>query len=175
MATTETQTASVVVQDATPTITHKEPLKLKGVLDQFESFDVTPVIGREFANVDLKEWLEAPNSDDLIRDLAITSKCFQSKRHNAPSNSRKSRREVLSFSGSRIIWTTNCRSNLLRDWVSFLESQSHLSFTSIPLAIRVADLAERMIKSRLSAVSKRKSSMRTDSRLSNKAAKRVRR
>jgi hypothetical protein len=51
----------------------REPLKLKGLLDQFESFDVTPVIGREFANVNLKEWLRAPNSDDLIRDLAITS------------------------------------------------------------------------------------------------------
>jgi hypothetical protein len=51
----------------------REPLKLKGALDQFESFDVTPVIGREFANVNLKEWLRAPNSDDLIRDLAIIS------------------------------------------------------------------------------------------------------
>jgi hypothetical protein len=52
----------------------REPFKLKGVLDQYESFDVTPVIGREFANVNLKEWLRAPNSDDLIRDLAITSR-----------------------------------------------------------------------------------------------------
>jgi hypothetical protein len=51
----------------------REPLKLKGVLGQFKSFDVTPVIGREFENVNLKDWLRAPNSDDLIRDLAITS------------------------------------------------------------------------------------------------------
>lgn len=36
------------------------------------SFDVTPVIGREFKNVDVTEWLKAPNSDDLIQDLAIT-------------------------------------------------------------------------------------------------------
>lgn len=52
----------------------REPLHLKGALDTYESFDVTPVIGREFANVNLKDWLRAPNSDDLIRDLAITSK-----------------------------------------------------------------------------------------------------
>jgi hypothetical protein len=52
---------------------HKEPLKLSGALDKFDSFDVTPVIGREFANVDLAEWLHAPNSDELLRDLAITS------------------------------------------------------------------------------------------------------
>jgi hypothetical protein len=51
----------------------REPLKLNGTLDQYKSFDVTPIIGREFVDVNLKEWLEAPNSDELIRDLAITS------------------------------------------------------------------------------------------------------
>ncbi|KAJ9145293.1 TfdA family Taurine catabolism dioxygenase TauD [Pleurostoma richardsiae] len=51
---------------------HREPLKLSGALDKFEQFDVTPVIGREFVNVDLAEWLRAPNSDELLRDLAIT-------------------------------------------------------------------------------------------------------
>ncbi|GFF77528.1 alpha-ketoglutarate-dependent sulfonate dioxygenase [Aspergillus udagawae] len=50
----------------------REPLKLSGVLDQFESFDVTPAIGREYPTVNLKEWLSAPNSDELLRDLAIT-------------------------------------------------------------------------------------------------------
>lgn len=53
----------------------RRPLELKGVLDQFKSFDVTPIIGREFVDVNLAEWLCADNSDDLIRDLAITSKC----------------------------------------------------------------------------------------------------
>jgi hypothetical protein len=52
---------------------HKEPLKLSGALDQLEHFDVTPVIGREYVNVDLVELLRAPNSDELLRDLAITS------------------------------------------------------------------------------------------------------
>lgn len=54
-------------------VNHREPLKLSGVLDQFKAFDVTPVIGREFIDVDLAEWLHAPNSDELIRDLGITS------------------------------------------------------------------------------------------------------
>jgi len=53
---------------------HKEPLKLSGALDQYSSFDVTPVIGREFPQASLAEWLKAPNSDELIRDLAITSR-----------------------------------------------------------------------------------------------------
>ena len=52
---------------------HREPLKLSGALDQFKYFDSTPIIGREFVDVDLAEWLRAPNSDELLRDLAITS------------------------------------------------------------------------------------------------------
>ncbi|KAL2133533.1 hypothetical protein VTI74DRAFT_2219 [Chaetomium olivicolor] len=50
----------------------REPLKLSGALDSYESFDVTPVIGREFPTANLVDWLNAPNADELIRDLAIT-------------------------------------------------------------------------------------------------------
>ena len=53
-------------------ILSKTPLKLSGVLDQFKSFDITPVIGKEFPNANLVDWLRAPNSDELLRDLAIT-------------------------------------------------------------------------------------------------------
>lgn len=68
------------IQEAPPTNDHafqhsqrREPLKLSGALDKFKHFDVTPVIGREYVDVDLKDWLRAENSDELIRDLAITS------------------------------------------------------------------------------------------------------
>jgi hypothetical protein len=57
----------------------REPLKLSGALSSYESFDVTPVIGREFPTANLAEWLDAPNSDELIRDLAITSESPTSK------------------------------------------------------------------------------------------------
>jgi len=60
--------------------THKEPLQLQGALDQYESFDVTPIIGREFPAANLKDWLEAPNSDELLKELAITSECNTSPR-----------------------------------------------------------------------------------------------
>lgn len=56
---------------------HKEPLKLSGALNHFQSFDVTPTIGKEFVGVNLAKWLRAPNSDDLLRDLAITSEHSQ--------------------------------------------------------------------------------------------------
>lgn len=65
-----------IVKDTTPAVKpslQREPLKLSGSLDSFESFDVTTVIGREFPTANLKEWLHAPNSDKLLRDLAITS------------------------------------------------------------------------------------------------------
>jgi hypothetical protein len=40
-----------------------------------QHFDVTPVIGREFAkDLQLVDILNADNSDDLIRDLAVLSK-----------------------------------------------------------------------------------------------------
>ena len=56
-----------------PGTKHKDPLKPTGLLDKYGHFDVTPIIGREFVDVDMAEWLRAPNSDDLIRELAITS------------------------------------------------------------------------------------------------------
>ena len=51
-----------------------EPLKLKGHLDNHKSFKVTPIIGTEFPDANVVDWLKASNSDELIRDLAITSK-----------------------------------------------------------------------------------------------------
>ena len=53
----------------------RELLKLAGALDSYEYFDVTPVIGREYPKANLVEFLDASNSDELLRDLAITSKC----------------------------------------------------------------------------------------------------
>jgi hypothetical protein len=75
MATTTIQAPGAVSENAPieSIRTHKEPLQLQGALDKYESFDVTPIIGREFPSVNLKELLEAPNSDELLRDLAITS------------------------------------------------------------------------------------------------------
>ena len=51
----------------------KGPLQLSGALDQYQTFNVTPNIGTEFPDTSLKEWIESPNSDELLRDLAITS------------------------------------------------------------------------------------------------------
>ena len=55
----------------------KQPLSLTGVLDEFRSFDVTPTIGTEFPDASLKEWLEDPRADDLLRDLAITGQLIE--------------------------------------------------------------------------------------------------
>jgi hypothetical protein len=51
-----------------------EPLSLSGALDRFEHSESTPVIGREYADLNLvNDILNAKDSDELIRDLAITS------------------------------------------------------------------------------------------------------
>lgn len=67
---------SAIDANTVPVVTKgtiREPLKLSGALDAQEAFDVTPIIGREFPKANLVEWLNAPNSDELLRDLAITS------------------------------------------------------------------------------------------------------
>ena len=56
--------------------TVKKPLKLNGVLDEFMQFDVTPMIGKEFPTANLVQWMRAPNSDELLKDLAITSMLY---------------------------------------------------------------------------------------------------
>ncbi|KAK3075313.1 hypothetical protein LTR53_001514 [Teratosphaeriaceae sp. CCFEE 6253] len=48
------------------------PIRSTGALDHLDSFDVTPVIGREFPTANLVELIEAPNADDLLRELAYT-------------------------------------------------------------------------------------------------------
>ncbi len=58
----------------TTKVQRREPLKQSGALDAHKHFDVTPTIGREFPNANLVDWLNAPNADELLRDLAITSK-----------------------------------------------------------------------------------------------------
>lgn len=50
----------------------KEPMQLPGALDNFESFNPTPAIGKEFPEADLAQWLEVPTADNLIRNLAVT-------------------------------------------------------------------------------------------------------
>ena len=51
---------------------HREPLKLSGALDGFKFEDTTPVIGREFADVNIVD--DIMTSEERMRDLAITSK-----------------------------------------------------------------------------------------------------
>lgn len=51
----------------------REPLELHGHLNQYKSFLVTPVIGTEFPDANVVDWMKAPNSDELLHDLAVTS------------------------------------------------------------------------------------------------------
>lgn len=56
--------------------TYPPPLQKSGALDsKFEFEESTPVIGREYPTVNIvDDLLNADNADELIRDLAITSK-----------------------------------------------------------------------------------------------------
>lgn len=70
--------ADFVVQDETPFRLKNDnsvkglvrnPLKYSGTLDQYQYFDVTAVIGREFPTAQLSEIVK---DDAKVRDLAIT-------------------------------------------------------------------------------------------------------
>lgn len=62
-----------------------EPLKKSGALDdKFAWEDATPVIGREYPTLNIvDDLLNAPNADELVRDLAITSKIVVSVHHRS--------------------------------------------------------------------------------------------
>ena len=81
----------------------REPLKLSGALKDYEHFDVTPAIGREFPKANLVEWLEDPNSDELIRDLAITSKFPLGESRESLSDPSQSLNAASSSSALKII------------------------------------------------------------------------
>ncbi|KAK4056237.1 hypothetical protein OIO90_002680 [Microbotryomycetes sp. JL221] len=52
-----------------------EPLHKKGLLDdkaKFDFIELTPVIGRQYDNIQVKDLLVADNADELLRELAIT-------------------------------------------------------------------------------------------------------
>jgi hypothetical protein len=56
---------------------YPEPLKLSGALEKFFYEESTPVIGREFPNVNIvDDLLHGENSNELLRDLAIISNLF---------------------------------------------------------------------------------------------------
>lgn len=49
-------------------------MRLTGALNHYKQFDVTPVLGTEFVDINLADLMKAPNSDELIRELAIIGK-----------------------------------------------------------------------------------------------------
>ncbi|GAA5852894.1 hypothetical protein JCM8547_004723 [Rhodosporidiobolus lusitaniae] len=74
---TQTQTLPASTATTTGTLTARGtrtlPLEPTGILDQYKPKEVTPVIGTQFdSGVQLAELLEAENSDELFRELAIT-------------------------------------------------------------------------------------------------------
>lgn len=73
-------TQTVLSDPSTAQIEYQKPLALTGILDEYESFDLTPTIGREFPKANLVEWIKSEKADELLRDLAITGKAFHSVR-----------------------------------------------------------------------------------------------
>ncbi|PWN20870.1 taurine catabolism dioxygenase [Microstroma glucosiphilum] len=67
MSPVSTKTDSQPPSDSYP----RPPLQQTGILDLYESFEVTPVIGREYPKVQIRDLLESPQADELLKELAI--------------------------------------------------------------------------------------------------------
>ena len=78
---TDTQTRKAFhmlngVEAVTSKSNDRIPLKLSGALKPFKQFDLTTVIGTQFENINLTKILHSPECDQIIRDIAITSKRY---------------------------------------------------------------------------------------------------
>lgn len=73
---TEAQAAAIPVhpgKQATSTTNSKPWVKATGALGQHDHIEVTPVIGREYPHINLVSLLQAPNSEELLRELSLIS------------------------------------------------------------------------------------------------------
>ena len=109
-----------------PQAQHQKPLQPSGALAKFKYEDTTPEIGREFLNVNIvDDLLNAPNADEVIRDLAITSTSMPLWHKLQLSDAGQMRvlmtdgnqylGEASSFFGPRKISRTSFRRNLFID------------------------------------------------------------
>jgi hypothetical protein len=74
MAPSATEPAQVSTATHPRKTTATKPwVKSTGSLDQYDYIEVTPVIGREYPHVNLVSLLQAPNSEELLQELALTS------------------------------------------------------------------------------------------------------
>ena len=73
-ATEPAQVTTAIHPGKATNTTTKPWVKSTGSLDQYEHIEVTPVIGREYPHVNLVSILKSPNSEELLRELALTSK-----------------------------------------------------------------------------------------------------
>ena len=77
---------------------YPKPLNSSGALEKFEYEDVTPCIGREFPGLNiLDDLLNSPDSDALIRDLAINSTSVSTTHSSVETHSSLSLATVCSI------------------------------------------------------------------------------
>lgn len=69
--------AFVAASSSSPAIVANQminkPLSMTGILDNYKYDDLTPVIGREYPTIQIRDLLNAPNSEELLREMAIIS------------------------------------------------------------------------------------------------------
>jgi hypothetical protein len=109
---TITQQAERIVPLNVEANKYPKPLQPSGALDKFTFEESTPVIGREYPKVNLvDDIINAPNADELIRDLAITSASHPHSSDSPLTYDLQSHSEVSSFSAPKTTSQTNSTSS----------------------------------------------------------------
>jgi hypothetical protein len=97
----------------TKATSYPQPLKKSGALDSFTFEEATPVIGREYPSLNIvDDILNADNADELLRDLAITSKprnITNRQRWTEPNTLVQSPNAASSSSANKTISQTTSR------------------------------------------------------------------
>jgi hypothetical protein len=131
----------------------KLPMQSNGSLDDYNFKDLTPCIGREFPTANLVDMMNAPNSDELLAELAMTS-AFQT----VPSIKSLQLTDVLqslsvvsSGLGNKTISRTICKRNSSSESVSFLDDHLPLAYISTLFSTARAKLENSVIQTKRSA------------------------
>ena len=68
----------MILKSAPEGVALREPIRPSGSLDSFSYDDTTPVIGREYYDIDIvQDVLNAPNVEERLRDLAYISESIK--------------------------------------------------------------------------------------------------
>lgn len=131
--------------------TLKAPLTSNRALDNYSKIELTPGIGTEFPTANLVDIMNAPNSDELLTELAYISMLRLPILHNIRAHTQQSLLVVSSGSASKTTSPTNFRKSSSSASARPLVVPRRLTYTSTPSSTARATSEKTVIQTKQSA------------------------